>query len=147
MCLALGLLLMTVSNAAELTEETAKQVISRVDNAVNELNSKAVGDALSDNVSITININMKGQKQVMKPSKQEYISMLEQGWAQYTNYKYNRSNAVVKIIGNKAFVTGDVSESMTVHGQNISGTSKEETTIELVNGQLLITEVIGYISM
>lgn len=137
----------TSSYASELTKETVKQVISRVDNAVNDLNAKAVGEEMSSDVSITMNISIQGQTQIMKPSKQEYIAMLEQGWALYTNYKYNRSNMVIKIKSDKAYITADVQESMTIQGQNISGTSKEETIIELVNGKPLVTAVTAHTSM
>jgi hypothetical protein len=73
--------------------------------------------------------------------------MLKQGWAQYKKYKYSRSNVRIEIRDNKAIVTADVRESMTIQGQNISGESKEEVTIELVDGIPLITEVTGYTTM
>lgn len=145
--LIFSLTILTNSHASELTEESVKHVISAVDNAVNTLNADEVAKTLSSNVSITMNIDIQGQKQVLKPSKREYISMLQQGWAQYKNYKYHRSNVRIKIHNNKAFVTADISESMTIQGQNISGTSKEEVTIELVDGEPLITKVTGYVSM
>ena len=147
LCLFLGLSLIANSYATGLTEEAVKQLILRVDNAINEKNAKAIEAELSKNVSITINIDVNGQKQVMKPSKHEYVSMLEQAWEQYSNYKYNRSNMVIKITSNKAVVTADVSESMTAQGQNISGSSKEEVIIELIEGKPLITAVTGYTSM
>ena len=118
-CLFLSLVVVPAAYAAEMTEEMVKQTISRVDNAVNDLNARALAKELSDNVSITMNINMQGQKQVMKPSKQEYISMLAKGWAQYKNYKYSRTNMSIKIKGNKAYISADIKESMTMQGKNI----------------------------
>ena len=146
-CIVLSLAVVSTAYATELTEKTVRQVISKVDHAVNELSARAVAEQLSGSVSITINISIQGQKQVMTPSKQEYVSMLEQGWAQYTNYKCSRSNVVTKIKHDKAYVSADIQESMTIHGQYLSGASKEEVIIELVNGKPLITEMVGYTSM
>lgn len=98
-------------------------------------------------VMIIMNINMQGQKHVMKPGKTEYISMVQQGWSSYSNYTYSKSDVVIKMQGDKSFVTNNVSESMTVQGSKMSGESKEEVTIELVNGKPLITRKVGYTSM
>ncbi len=145
--LAFSLFASAISFASDLTEESVKSLLSKIDNAVANLNADEVSKALSDNVIITINITMQGQTQVMRPSKQEYIAMLEEGWSMYENYKYSKSNVKIKIQGRKAFVSADVRESMTVQGQNIAGESKEEITIELINGKPLITNMVGYTSM
>ncbi len=145
--LAFSLFASAISFASDLTEESVKSLLSKIDNAVANLNAAEVSKALSDNVIITINITMQGQTQVMRPSKQEYIAMLEEGWSMYENYKYRKSNVKIKIQGSKAFVSADVRESMTVQGQNIAGESKEEITIELINGKPLITNMVGYTSM
>jgi len=94
-----------------------------------------------------MNITMEGQTQVMKPSKQEYITMLKQGWSAYENYTYSKSNVIIKIQEGKAIVTANIKETMTVQGQNLSGESQEIVTIEIVNGNLLITNVVGYTAM
>ena len=145
--LAFSLFASAISFASDLTEESVKSLLSKIDNAVANLNAAEVSKALSDNVIITINITMQGQSQVMRPSKQEYIAMLEEGWSMYENYKYSKSNVKIKIQGSKAFVSADVRESMTVQGKNIAGESKEEITIELINGKPLITNMVGYTSM
>ncbi len=145
--LVFSLIPLTNAYASDLTEESVKRLMSKIDNAVNALNANEVADTLSSNVSITMNIRIQGQEQVIRPSKKEYISMLQQAWAQCKDYKYSRSNEVIKISGNKALVTSDIKESMTMQGQNISVESKEEATIELIDGQPLITHVTGYTSM
>lgn len=142
-----GIFSFGVTFAAELTEEKVNKLIAKVDNAAVSLDAIELAKLLSDNVSITMNISMQGKMQVMKPTKQQYLSMLQQGWSMYKNYKYSKSNVKIKIEGNKALVTADVKESMTVQGQSISGESKEEITIELVSGKALITNVVGYTKM
>ncbi len=137
----------TNSSAAELTEEAVKNLISKVDSAVNALNVQGVADALGSDVEIIMHISSQGQSQVIRPSKQEYLAMLEQGWAMFTDYKFSRSNLVIEMQENKAFVTVDTRESMIFQGQKISGQSKEEFTIEIVNGAPLVAGVITHSSM
>ena len=135
------------SSYDSLTEELVRSVISALDDATENKDATIFSDALSDDVKIVITMNFQGQSQVVRPSKQEYIAMLEEGWSMYENYKYRKSNVKIKIQGSKAFVSADVRESMTVQGQNIAGESKEEITIELINGKPLITNMVGYTSM
>ena len=73
----LSLVVTTSSYGAELTEASVNQVISRLDKAINDQNANAVAKELSNDVSIKINISMKGRQQTMTASKRRYISMLE----------------------------------------------------------------------
>ena len=134
----------TASYGADLTEDTVKQVISRIDKAVNDQNASALAKELSADASIKFNVSVKGRKQAVTASKRRYISMLEQSWAQYSNYKYSRSNMTIDIEDNKALVSAVVQESMMFLGQKVSGSTKEEVTIELVDGRPLVTKVIGH---
>lgn len=143
MCITISV----IASAATLTEAAVKEFIEKVDHAAVTLNANEISDALSNDAVIIMNIKMQGQDHVMKPSKNEYITMLQQGWSTYENYKYAKSNVIIKIQGNIAFVTANVKESMTVQGKDVTGESKEEVTIELINGKPLITKVVGYTSM
>jgi hypothetical protein len=147
-CLA-GLLVFasTTSFAADLTRASVDALIAKVDTSANKLDAEGIAKTMSDNVEIVMNISAQGQNQVVKPSKQEYIDLLKQGWAATQNYKYTRTNMKVALNGNKAVVTADIKESMTIQGQTIAGTTKEETTIELVNNAPLITKIVGHTSM
>jgi hypothetical protein len=145
--LVCALLISSLSYAEGLTEKSVIGLISQIDKAIASMNADHVGDALSDNVSITLNISAGGQKSVLKPSKHEYLTLLKEGWSQCRNYKYNRTNLKISLTGNKALITADISESMTVQGQTISGTSKEEITVELINGNPRITKIVGYTRM
>ncbi len=134
-------------NAGELTESSVKAFVEKVDSAMLTEDTSIISDAMSDNILIIMNVNMQGKNQVMKPAKKEFLSMMQQGGDMCKNYKYKRSNMVIKIEGNRAIVTADISESFTLQGKEISAESKEETTIELVNGKPLITKVVGYTTM
>ncbi len=130
-----------------LTEEIVRALVDDMERAVENRDADRFSESLSDDVTIVIHVNMRGQTQVMKPSKQEYMSMLKQSWAVSENYVYRRSNLKIDIQGNKAVVTADVSESMTVQGRNISTETHEEVTVEMINAEPLVINVVGYTTM
>lgn len=142
-----ALVFCTSAYADGLTEQSVKAFISQVDKAVLRMDADAVGQALSDHASITLNISAGGQKAVYKYSKNEYLKILEEGWSKYTNYKYRRTTRKLTITGNRALIVADVHESMTVQGRNISGTATEEVTVELIGGSPRITQIAGYAGM
>ncbi len=135
------------SSYDSLTEEIVRGVISELDAATENMDADPFSDALSDDVKIVITINFQGQSQVISPSKQEYIVMLEEGWAEASNYEYTRSNLKIDMQGNKALVTAIIRESMTVRGRNMNTRTFEKVTMELIDGKPLITEVVGTIDM
>lgn len=137
----------TSSYASSLSEENINQFLSKVEKASASFDTQVIDKALSDDVKITMHVSMQGQKQTMTPSKQDYLAMGQQAKALYKNYQITRSNTVIKINGDQAFVTGDVTESMTMQGQNISANTKEELTIKVMNGNLVVTEMVGYSNM
>ena len=141
------LMALSSSFASDLTERNVMQLIAQVDNAVNRLDARGVAAAMSDDVEIVMHITSQGRKQVVRPGKYEYLQMLEQGWSMYSNYTYRRSNMVIEIQGGKAVVTADIHESMTFQGQRVSGSSKEEAVVEIINGKPMITRAIAYVSM
>jgi hypothetical protein len=146
--LVIVLCISTVSHAGGLTEKTVFDLMQKVDNATSSLNIAPIAEILSDNVAITMIVTTQGQTEVLKPTKQEYLSMLQDSWSMYTNYKYVRTNVKIKLESeNRAQVTADVEESMTVQGQNITGQSKEDVTVELVAGKPKITRVTARVRM
>lgn len=145
--LVLSLTGLTNSYASDLTEESVRNVILKIDNAINTLNEQAIANTLSNDIEIIINISLKGANQVLKPSKKEYMLLVQQARKEFPDYKHSRSNMVIEIKGDQAFVSSDIQESLTIQGQNISSKSKEETIIKLVNGVPLIIKITGYTNM
>ena len=143
----MAFLLSFSSHAEQITRESVDRIIAEVDAAVNALDAGRLANLLSDDVSITMHISAQGQTQTLKPDKSRYLTMLNDGWNQFSDYRYQRSNVKTQISGNKARVYADVVEKMTINGQTISGESQEEVTIEMINGKALITKVVGYTHM
>ncbi|CAA0109215.1 Uncharacterised protein [BD1-7 clade bacterium] len=118
-------------------------LIKKMDTGINTKNVEAVSDTLSDNINITINIEMFGSKQVMTPNKQTYITLLRDGWKTYEQYTYKRTDEKVQLEPTKAIIQATVTESFVVGGTKITGVTQETSVAEKVDGKLLFTQITG----
>ncbi len=146
-CLLFCLFIATASSASEMTEQMVTRLLSQVDSAVNGFDARSIAVHISDDATFTMNINAQGRTQILSASKDQYISMLQQGWSQLSEYSYNRKNVSISIVDNKATVTADVHESMIMQGQNVSALTQEQVLIEIVDGAAMITRVVGHVSL
>ncbi len=137
----------TAASAADLSEQAVKQVIASFDAANAAKNGQQIVSLMVDDVELTLHIDAQGQQQVIELTKPEYAALLQQSWDMAANYQYSRSNLAIQMQGNKALVTADIKESMTVQGQNISALTKTETVVESVDGKAMITRVTGFTRM
>ena len=129
---------------AKLDEKSIHEVLAAIDKAVVDKNVDGIAKWLSPDVYIAVTGSSQGQRQKVEMSKNEYIAMVKQGMAEAENYTYKRHNVQIKIINSKkAVVTETVTEIVTIGGQTMSNRTDEEATIELINGQLLFTRIIG----
>lgn len=137
----------TSAFAADLTEQSVKQVIETFDRANKAKNAGQIVSLMTDDVELTLHIDAQGQQQVIELTKPEYAALLQQSWDMASNYQYSRSNLAIKMDGNKARVTADIKESMTVQGQSVSAVTKTETVVESIDGKAMITRVTGFTNM
>ena len=135
--------------AGQIDKAMINSMLSEIDAAAQKKDPAVVVKYISPDAKITMHINAGGQKQVLKVTRAQYLELLQQGWTMSSNYQYQRSNTRIKIMdgGNKAIVTANVTESMNIQGQTVKGTSQETSTIELVNGRAMITELVGETEM
>lgn len=142
--LCLMTIMIAAAHAADITESDVRQVIARIDSAIERADAEALGNELSEDAEITLNFVEQGESQVMKLSKREYLQLLKEGWAQFTDYSYHRSDLKIKLQGAKAFISAIVHEEMAVDGQQYSASSHEEATVELIKGKPIVTAVVGH---
>jgi len=130
-----------VTTGAELTEVAVLQLIASVDRAIVARDVDGVGAALSEDINITVNSSISGQLQRVSLTKAEYLRFLQQAWSAATDYRYRRSNQKILLRGDRAVVTADVWESMTMDGRAYVTNTQETTTVEVVGGKLLATAI------
>lgn len=137
-----------VGYAGGLTEHSVRELIARVDGAANAMNIAPIAESLSDDVVISMTISVNGQRHTLRPSKREYLEMLRQGWAAASSYQYRRESLDIRLESeNRARVTAEVTESMVIQGQYIRGNTREEATIELLDGEPKVTKLVGSTTM
>lgn len=135
------------SGAEKISQADVKKLLSKLDRAINDLDVKAVAKTLATDVKIVMDVSAQGNTQTMNMDKQQYITMLKQGWSAFEMYSYKRSNVNIDIRSDKALISFDVEESMTIQGKDISGMSKGEATVKIVKGKLLFTKLLTNVSM
>ena len=132
-------------SASDITKNEVMELISIIDEAIVDKNAEKLSSVFSNNVSLTLKVNMAGTSETFSMTKDEYISMVKEGWATSSNYKYLRTNIKVSVSGNSATVDANIVESMTmnIQGMDISmrGETKEHVTIKLINNTPLITNL------
>ena len=140
-----GLFLLTASiqaMAQGVSRADAEALLTQLDRAVAARDTDAITAVLSEQVAIDATIRMGGQTQRFTFGKVDYVQSLEEGWAQVTEYAYRRDNQTIEVIGDKAVVTADVSESTKILGQGFESRSREIATIERVEGLPMITILV-----
>ncbi len=130
-----------VSFAQQLDEQTVLKLFSEIDHAISQRDASGFARFLSDKLTVIANVRAS-------VNKSSYIESLRQGWAVATGYEYKRTNVKITLSGPaKAIVTATVSETVTIQGQTIRGTSTETAVIELVEGKPMITSVVANVQM
>lgn len=133
--------------AQGISEASVKAFLAKFDQAIAAKNVAAIGQLLGNDVEILVTVTARGKTQKNKMDKTQYLAALRDHWSMTTNYTYRRSNENITISGNVATVSADVRESMMIHGQYVATRLKETATIELANGALAVTKVVGNGSM
>lgn len=136
-----SLLFSIYATAGDLTESQVKQMLERIEVAVQNLDAAAIGRQLADDVFIEVTVNAQGQSQVIQLEKQQYLQLLQTGWASYEDYDYSQTINSIEVKGNKAYISSNSVETITMQGKTIEAGSKEASVIELINGVPLVTEI------
>ena len=128
--------------AATITVDEVKSTIAKVDIARSNININELINIFSDDINITINVLIDNETRTMSFDKDTYINMLKNSWAKVTNYSYTRSNEIINIVDNQVNMTSIISESMMSDEHNISSMAEENSTLELIDDNLMITNII-----
>ncbi|HBF09833.1 MAG TPA: hypothetical protein DHW71_07575 [Gammaproteobacteria bacterium] len=142
-----SLLFSIYATAGDLTESQVKQMLERIEVAVQNLDAAAIGRQLADDVFIEVTVNAQGQSQVIQLEKQQYLQLLQTGWASYEDYDYSQTINSIEVKGNKAYISSNSVETMTIQGKTVEAGSKEASVIELINGVPLVTEIKAVTAM
>jgi len=133
------------AHAQALDKKNVEKFLTEMDQAQINLDAAGMEKFLSPGVKITMSITQGGKKQTTEMSRGEYIASARQNFAAAKDYRYQRSNTKIEIAGGgkKAVVTAKNVESMKVQGLPMTGISQVTLTVELIDGQPLVTSVMA----
>lgn len=129
--------------AEDITESQVLSLLDKLDLAVVNRDVPGVLSTMSDDVVIKLTMKMQGSEQKLQLNKAQYQQMLRQAWEVYEDYQYQRVNQRIELQGDKAIISADVHESMTIQGQALATVTREKSTVAKQGGQLLILNVSG----
>jgi CTP:phosphocholine cytidylyltransferase-like protein len=83
-------------------------------------------------------------------SREEYQKETLKGWSMTSDNEYSRENEeIIKISddGQVAVVETDVIESYVMQGRTIHTTTHERVTLQIIDGEILVTRIDAFMRM
>ena len=140
-------LVLCTGAAGAITETEVRQLITKLDQAVQAQDVNALAQLLSPNVRIRVDIASPAGKQRWTPDRAEYLRHMQRGWASVSEYSYQRNNVHIRIEAGQATVSGEITERMTMQGQSVVSHAREIASIRRIDGVLQIVAVLGEVSL
>ncbi len=141
------LLLSLPTQAAErITNEHIQQVIDATDAAAINRDTAAIGEYLSDSFEKIIEFPYKKWMAKVKLYKDDYLELIDEGWANLVEYDYQRKDTEIHIMpdGLSGLSHSTVTENIVQDGKKMTSKFREYATYELENGRPVITRVSGH---
>ncbi len=152
----IGLLLLTLLLAAPaaradslLTHERIMGMFNAIERAVQRKDADGVVQHFAPGSVIRLVMPPAAGGQTVEMSVPQYKAMLTQGWAIGGASSYAVEDIQIQISedGRSAKVTDTTVETMTVEGRTLSSRTREEFSVELIDGKARVTELTGRVQM
>jgi hypothetical protein len=143
-----SILLSLPAQAAErITDEQIQQVIYATDAAAMNRDSAGIGEYLSDSFRKIIEFRYKKWMAKVKVRKDQYLEIIDEGWANSGEYDYQRDEIEIHIMpdGLSGQSHSTITENTIQDGEKITSKYREYATYALENGRPVITQVSGHI--
>ncbi len=140
------LLSLQAQAADRITDEQIQQVINATDAAAMNRDSAGIGEYLSDSFRKIIEFRHKKWMAKVKVRKDQYLEIIDEGWANSGEYDYQRDDIEIHISpdGLSGLSHSTVTENVVLDGEKMTSKFREYATYELENGRTVITRVSGH---
>ena len=141
------ILLSLPAQAAEwITNEQIQEVIDATDAAAINRDTTGIGEYLSDSFEKIIEFPYKKWMAKVKLYKDDYLELIDEGWANIVEYDYQRNGTEIHIMpdGLSGQSHSTVTENIVLDGKKMTSKFREYATYELENGRPVITRVSGH---
>jgi hypothetical protein len=105
-----------------------------------------IGTYLSDSFEKTIEFPYKKWMAKVKLNKDDYLVLIDEGWANTGDYDYQRNNTEIHVMpdGLSGLSHSTITENIVLDGEKMTSKFREYATYELENGRPVITRVSGH---
>lgn len=127
-----------------MTQARLGAFMASFDQSVAARDANGVLARISDRADIVLTMeDASGQRRRMRLSKAQYGQALQRSWAMASEYRYSRTPPSYELRGESAIVRSVVTETMRIQGQTMSMQTREETWVQMVDGQPQVVSVKG----
>jgi hypothetical protein len=127
----------------ELNVGALKAFTAKIDEATARCDVDTVVDHVAELAIITLNQNQSGGMRILRMNKTKYREFLTIACTGIENYRSSRANEKISIDGDQATITAEITETMTVKGQEISAKTRERAIVESIDGKLMLTQLVA----
>ena len=150
--LMIGLLLPLAGcsdSEVDFSQFAIEKLLEKIDTAAEERDVDGLLEYLSEDVVITMTVQMAGRESTDSFTRQKYAVIARQALRAVRDYDYDRINTSIVMNGDgrSAVVESEIVESMTINGRRIDSITHETSQIEVRDNGILITAITGISEM
>ena len=131
------------AQAATMTESLVQNYASAMKSAANNKNSGQVSRLVSDDALISL--SRKGKSTSL--DKEAYLRLLQTGWNQTSNYRYEISINNIVTTGEQAKANVTTTESWVKDGQNVSFVTNSRVTLTVATGNAVLLRAVSQVTI
>jgi hypothetical protein len=132
--------------ADRITATQIQQVMDRTDAAAIQRDTAGIAFYLGDAFVRVIEFPHEKWMAKVKLNKQEYLALIDAGWAEIEEYDYERADTEIHIMpdGLSGLSYSTLTEHLIQDGRKMTSKFREYATYELEHGRPVITRVSGH---
>ncbi|MDN5565748.1 MAG: hypothetical protein L0G25_03015 [Psychrobacter sp.] len=131
------------AQAATMTDSLVQNYASAMKSAANSKNINQVARLVSDDALISL--SRKGKSTSL--DKEAYLKLLQTGWNQTSNYRYEISINNIVTTGEQAKANVTTTESWVKDGQNVSFVTNSRVTLTVATGNAVLLRAVSQVTI
>lgn len=131
------------AQAAAMTEDLVQNYAAAMKSAANSKNINQVANLVSEDALISL--SRKGKSASL--DKEGYLKLLQTGWNQTSNYRYDITVGNVVTSGSQAKANVTTTESWSKGGTNVSFVTSSRVTLTLSTGNAVLLRAVSQVTI
>lgn len=131
------------AQAETMTDSLVKSYAAAMKSAANNKNMSQVANLVSDDALISL--SRKGKSTSL--DKDAYLKLLQTGWNQTSNYRYDITIDNIVSTGSQAKANVTTTESWVKDGQNVSFVTTSRVTLAVSTGNAVLLRAVSQVTI